>query len=40
MTIHSESNDCAMHKISRIGLKCATMTVGGESQVCEMNKRR
>ena len=29
-----------MHKISRIGLKCATMTIGSESQVCEMNKRR
>ena len=28
-----------MHKISRIGLNCATMTVGSESQVCEMNKR-
>ena len=40
MTNHSESNNSAMYKISRIGLKCATMTVGSENQVYEMNKRR
>ena len=39
MTVDNEKKHHAMHKISRIELKCATMTVEKESQVYEMHKK-
>ena len=39
MTVDNEKKHHAMHKNSRIELKCATMTVEKESQVYEMHKK-
>ena len=39
MTVDNEKKHHAMHKYSRIELKCATMTVKKESQVYQMHKK-
>ena len=39
MTVDNEKKYRAMHKNSRIELKCATVTVEKESQVYEMHKK-
>ena len=39
MTIDSEKKDCAMHKISRTELTCATVTAKKESQAYKMLKK-
>ena len=39
MTVGSEKKDCAMNKIRRTELKCATVTVEKESQAYGMYKK-
>ena len=34
MTVESENKVCAIHKTSRMDLRCAKMTVKSESQAC------
>ena len=39
MTVDNEKKDCAMHKISRTELTCATVTAKKESPVYKMLKK-
>ena len=40
MTVEGERQICEMHKKSRMGLECATMTVESKSKIFRMHENR